>query len=118
MRPKNYKGRCIKKKLNKCREVAKLYDKLQINYSELLEKDPEIKEISVNYLLQDLPDGEYTSDFVCMKNNGDYMVRECIYRKKLLLPRTCKLLDASRLYWEKRGINDWGIIIEKVPANE
>ena len=118
MRPKDYKGRCIKKKLNKCIEIARFYDKIQINYSELLEKDPEIIEIIVNYYLQDLSEGKYTSDFVCKKTNGDYLVRECVYRKKLLLPRTCKLLDLSRNYWQKRGITDWGIVIEKEPINE
>jgi len=40
-------------------------------------------------------------------------VRECVFRKKLSLPRTCKLLDLSREYWTKRGINDWAIVIEQ-----
>ena len=80
--------------------------------------DDEIKEIIVNYYLQDFSEGEYTSDFVCIKENGDYMVRECVFRKKLLLPRTCKLLDASRLYWLKRGVVDWGIVVERKTEDE
>jgi hypothetical protein len=40
------------------------------------------------------------------------MVRECVFRKKLSLPRTCKLLDLSREYWRRRGIEDWGIVVE------
>ena len=28
-------------------------------------------------------------------------------------PLTCKLLDASRLYWKSHGVNDWGIVIDK-----
>ena len=49
--------------------------------------------------------------FLCIKTNGDRMVRECVFRKKLSLPRTCKLLDLSREYWRRRGIEDWGILI-------
>ena len=41
------------------------------------------------------------------------MVRECVFRKKLALPRTCKLLDISREYWMKRGVTDRGIVIEQ-----
>ena len=118
MRSKDFKGRCTKKKLKKSVEIAKLYDKIQIVYADILEKDSEIKEIFVNYYLQDFSEGEYTSDFVCIKENGDYMVRECVYRKKLLLPRTCNLLDASREYWLKRGVEDWGLVVERGTADE
>ena len=114
MRSKNYKGKITKKRLSKSEEIVKLYDKLQIVYADILEKDPNIEEITVNYYLNDFLEGDYTSDFVCKKENGDYLVRECVYRKKLLLPRTCKLLDSSRLYWLKRGVEDWGIITEVI----
>ena len=113
MRSKNYKGKCMKKKLRKSAEIVKLYDKIQITYADILEKDEDIKEIFVNYYLQDFSEGEYTTDFVCIRENGDYLVRECVYRKKLLLPKTCRLLDASRQYWLKRGVVDWGIVVEK-----
>lgn len=103
MRPKAFKGRCTKKQLLKSQDVVRLYDNLQIAFAEILDSDPDIKEIFVNYHLQDLTEGEFTSDFVCKKTNGDYLVRESVYRKKLLLPRTCKLLDLSRNYWQKRG---------------
>jgi hypothetical protein len=49
----------------------------------------------------------------CVKTDGDLMVRECVFRKKLSLPRTCKLLDTSHEYWLKRGVTDWGIVVEK-----
>jgi len=39
-------------------------------------------------------------------------VRECVYRKKLSLPRTAQQLDASRNYWLRHGITDWAIVIE------
>ena len=62
--------------------------------------------------------GEFTTDFLCTKVNGELMVRECVFRKKLSLPRTCKLLDASRDYWMKRGVMDWGIVIEQEEEKE
>lgn len=110
---KDYKGRCTKKKLRKCQDVARLYDKIQIAYADKLEKDNSVKEIRCNVLLEGLEEGEFTSDFLCIKSDGDYMVRECVWRKKLTLPRTAKLLDASRKYWMRRGVTDWGIVIEK-----
>ena len=108
MRPKNFKGgRCIKTKLKKCEEVARTYDKIQTAYADVLDKDKNIEVIKCNVLLENLEDGEFTTDFLCTKTNGDLMVRECVFRKKLSLPRTCKLLDASRKYWARRGITDW-----------
>lgn len=112
MRPKAFKGKCTKKKLSKCHEVARLYDNLQIVYAEKLDSDPDIKEIFVNYHLQDFSEGEFTTDFLCIKTTGEYCIRECVYRKKLQLPRMCRLLDASRLYWLRRGIDDWAIVTE------
>ncbi|WP_278932828.1 hypothetical protein [Parabacteroides johnsonii] len=114
MRPKNFKGgRCIKSKLKKCDEVARTYDKIQTAYAEVLDRDKNIEKIKCNVLLENLEDGEFTTDFLCTKTNGDLMVRECVFRKKLSLPRTCKLLDASRKYWARRGITDWAIVVEE-----
>jgi hypothetical protein len=31
----------------------------------------------------------------------------------LTRPSTAKLLDLSRDYWRRRGVADWGIVIEK-----
>ena len=99
MRAKDFKGRCIKKHLQKADGVVKLYDSIQVAFAEILDIDPTIKKIMVNFYLQDLSEGEFTSDFVCIKVSGDYLVRECVYLKKLTLPRTCRLLDASREYY-------------------
>ena len=34
-------------------------------------------------------------------------------------PKTVKLLDVSLDYWRKRGIEDWGIVVDKeVPDHE
>ena len=41
------------------------------------------------------------------------MVRECVFRKFLTKPMTVKLLDASRDYWLKHGVSDWGVVIDE-----
>ena len=112
MRKKNYKGRCEKRTLSKCKEACKTYDAIQAAYAEVLQECDEVKEIRCNVLLDGLEIGEYTSDFVCVKPDGDLMVRECIFRKFLMKPMTVKLLDASREYWQNHGVSDWGLVID------
>ena len=114
MRSKNFKGsKCVKMKLSKSDEVVKTFDNIQTAYAQILDKDENIQKIQCNIPLEGIEDGEFTTDFLCTKIDGDLMVRECVFRKKLSLPRTCKLLDLSREYWAKRGINDWAIVIEQ-----
>lgn len=113
MRNKNYKGRCEKRTLSKANGILKTYDAVQSAYADILQSDANIKEIQCNINL-DGPDAEeYTSDFVCIKTSGDLAVRECVYRKLLTKPRTSKLLDISREYWFRRGVVDWGIVIDE-----
>lgn len=112
MRRKNYKGRCEKRMLRKSKEVCRLYDEIQIKYADRLQDSEEIQEIRCNVLLEGLEAGEYTSDFVCVKSDGDLMVRECVYRKYLTKPMTVKLLDASCEYWLNHGVSDWGLVID------
>lgn len=113
MRKKNFKGRCEKRKIGKCEEVCKTYDAIQYAYADLLQANDEIKEIRCNVPLDGLDIGEYTSDFVCIKTDGDLMVRECVFRKYLMKPMTVKLLDASRGYWFRHGVMDWGVVIDE-----
>ena len=113
MRKKNFKGRCEKRVLGKCAEVCRTYDAIQYAYADLLQASDEIKEIRCNVLLDGLEVGEYTSDFVCTKADGDLMVRECVFRKFLMKPLTVKLLDASREYWLRYGVTDWGVVIDE-----
>lgn len=40
------------------------------------------------------------------------MIRECVFRNHLAKPMTVKLLDASRIYWLRRGLSDWGLVID------
>lgn len=113
VRRKNYKGRCEKRVLGKSTEVCRLYDEIQALYANRLQDCEEIKEIRCNVLLEGLEVGDYTSDFVCVKSDGDLMVRECVYRKFLTKPMTVKLLDASRNYWLNHGVTDWGLVIDE-----
>ena len=113
MRKKNFKGRCTKRTLAKANGVVKLYDAIQDAYADVLQADEEIQEIRCNVLLEGLEEGEYTSDFVCIKADGDIMVRECIFRRLLTKPLTVKLLDASKDYWLRRGVYDWGLVVDE-----
>ncbi len=113
MRKKNFKGRCEKRMIDKCTDVCRTYDAIQYACADLLEESDEIREIRCNVLLDGLDVGEYTSDFVCTKADGDLMVRECVFRKFLTKPLTVKLLDASRTYWLRHGVTDWGLVIDE-----
>ena len=86
MRSKNYKGcKCIKKKVSKCEEVVRTYDAIQTAYVDVLDQDDSIRVIKCNVIFDDIENDEYTTDFYCEKSNGDFMVRECVFRKKLAL---------------------------------
>ena len=112
MRRKNYKGQCIKKKLSKCKAVFRAYDDIQLFYADVLEANENVTEIISNVALEDTQLSEFTTDFVGTLYTGDYMVRECVFRKNLSRPHTLNRLDASRIYWLKRGVSDWGIVID------
>ncbi len=112
MRRKGYKGRCEKRTLSKSKEVCRFFDAIQSSYADILQDSIEIKEIRCNVILDGLAEGDYTSDFVCVKADNDLMVRECVYRKYLTKPMTVKLLDASREYWLNHGVSDWGLVID------
>lgn len=112
MRKKNYKGRCIKKSVSKSKEVCRTYDDIQLAYLDVLQNDENIQEIRCNVLLGgDDVDG-YMTDYLCVTSDGNLIARECVFRKQLLKPMTVKLLDASRMYWAKHGVSDWGLVID------
>lgn len=112
MLKKGYKGRCEKRILSKCQDVCRTYNAIQTRYADLLQENEEITEIRCNVLLDGFKEGEYTSDFVCIKSDGDLMVRECVQRKLIAKPMTVRLLDASREYWLRHGVSDWGLVID------
>lgn len=113
MRKKNYKGRCTKISVSKSKEVCRTYDDIAFKYLNILEKNKSIKGIKCNVPIELSEFGSYTTDFVCVKTNGDLLVRECVFRKLIIRPSTAKLLDASREYWLKRGVADWGIVVNE-----
>ena len=112
MRKKGFKGRCDKRTLTKCKEVCRTYDPIQYAYAEKLQENDSVKEIRCNVPLDGLSEGDYMTDFVCIKADNDMMVRECVQRRFLLKPLTVRLLDASREYWRRHGVSYWGIVID------
>ncbi|MDO5399144.1 MAG: hypothetical protein Q4G33_14600 [bacterium] len=113
MYKKSYKGRCQKRNLSKCQGICRTYDEIQYAYADMLQNISEVKSFKCNVLLEGLEIGEYTSDFVCEKNDGEIMVRECVQRSYLAKPLTAKRLDESRNYWLKHGVSDWGLVIDE-----
>lgn len=115
MKLKGYKRtRCEKRTMSKCADgVVRTYNAIESSYAEMLQENTDIKEFRCQVLLEGLEIGEYCSDFVAVKVDGDLRVRECVYRKDLRKLKTAKLLDASRNYWRRRGVEDWGIVVEK-----
>ncbi len=93
MRKKNYKGRCERRTIAKTEGVCRFYSKIQSVYVDTLVENEQVIEIQCNVLLEGLDIGEYTTDFLCKKNDGTYMVRECVQRKQLTWPSVTKLLD-------------------------
>ena len=83
MKKKSYRGtRCEKRTMSKCADgVARTYNALESKYAEMLQENPDIKEFRCQVLLEGLEIGEYCSDFVAIKMDGDLRVRECVYRK-------------------------------------
>ena len=112
MRKKTYKGRCEKRSLEKFTSICKTYDPIQSAYADVLVKNKDISEVRCNVFLDDEECSEYMTDFVCIKADGDLMVRECCQRKHLTKPQTIALLDMSRNFWLHRGVVDWGIVVD------
>ncbi len=104
----------MKKKLNKCKTVFSAYNDIQYKYGVQLDSNQEIANIECNVKLVGCTEGDYyTTDFYCTKTNGEFLVRECVDKNKLLKPMTVKLLDISRNYWLSKGITDWGIVLNE-----
>ena len=110
MQRKDPKCRCEKRVVEKSTGVCKLYSKLQSAYLDILQNNDSIETIQCNVPLDGFSQGDYTTDFLCKCKDGTFMVRECVERKYLTKPMTISLLDASRLFWAKREITNWGIV--------
>lgn len=71
MRKKNFKGRCEKRVLPKMDGICKTYDKVQYATADYLANLADIREVRCNVWLEGLESEiEYTSDFVCTKQDG------------------------------------------------
>ena len=115
MKKVDYKGRCIKRKLDKCKEVCRSYSEMQDDYSRFLQVDDNVIEFQCNVRLTDDPETDhYTSDFVIKLVDGTIRVRECVYRKNLERPSTARLLDLSKNYWLSKGVSDWGLVVDVI----
>ncbi len=110
MRNKNSHTKTIKTKLNKCKTIFYSYSDIQLSYGKELDERDDIIEIKPNVKLEGC-EGNYSSDFLCLKSDGSYMVREVLYVNKLMKPLTIKMLDISRNYWLRKGIDDWGLVL-------
>lgn len=117
MQRKDPKCRCEKRVVEKSTGVCRLYSRLQSAYLDLLQGNETIESIQCNVPLDGFSMGEYTSDFLCKCKDGSFMVRECVERRFLTKPMVISLLDASRLFWAKREVSDWGIVTTEVESN-
>ena len=112
MRNTHTKCKTMTRTLNKCDKRFIAYNDVQWKYADVLEQNEEIVEIMCNVKLKGLEIGEnYTSDFVCVKDNKELVVIETCYKKNLLKPLTCKMLDASREYWIKQGVKEFILVV-------
>lgn len=117
MMRKDPKCKCEKRAVTKANSVCRLYSRLQSAYLDILQKTDSIETIQCNVPLDGLSVGAYTSDFLCKCKDGSFLVRECVERKFLAKPMTVSLLDASREFWKKRGITNWGIVTNQGKTN-
>ena len=119
MQKKNPKTRCERKQLSKCEGICRLYNKIQIGYADRIQEEDGIVSFRCNVPLDGPEAEDYTTDFVCTKADGTLRVRECVWRHQLTWPSVVKLLEISRQYWYvKRGIRDWGIVVDKKKDGE
>ena len=86
MKKINYKGRCEKRKVSKCKDVCRTYTKIQSAFVDLLEKDDDVVSFECNVPLKGVADNMYSTDFVITKRDGTTMIRECVWRFNMSKP--------------------------------
>lgn len=86
MQKRNFKGKCTKRYVTKCTDICRCrtYDALQEAYADVLSQSNDVEERRCNVYLEGLADGDDTTDFVCTKTDGTIMVRECVYRSRIV----------------------------------
>ena len=111
MRKVSYKGRCEKKSLKKCKEVCRTYDSIQSKYADVLEESVDIQEIRCNVPLEGAKESDYMTDFVCVKNGGDLMVRELFATRQTYKTVKCKVVRYVKKLLDKAWCGRLGIVI-------
>ena len=116
MQLKNIKTRVTKLKLSKC-GVCRVYSDIAYRYALELEGNEDVDSFECNVELEGLFLGNdpkaYTTDFYITYIDGSVGIRECVQRDRIGKPRNVKLLDASKAYWESKGITNWGLVVNK-----
>ena len=118
MKKINYKGRSEKRKVTKCEDICRTYNKIQSAFVDVLENDDDVLSFECNVRLKGVGDDLYSTDFVVKRVDGSTFVRECVWRFNLTKPSYVKLLDMSHNYWLSKNVEDWGIVIEKEDSDE
>lgn len=123
MRKQIQKGRCVKRRLDKCPQVALSYDKIQEIFAIQLSEKENVESFTMNVPLSfsngesdenyPTPKQAHTTDFYVRYTDGSAGVYECAYRCQLRRNAHLKNLELSRRYWEKKGITQWYIVTEK-----
>ena len=67
MKKINYKGRCERRKVSKCKDICRTYSKIQSALVDVLEKDDDVISFECNVCLIGVSDNMYSSDFVVKK---------------------------------------------------
>ena len=106
MMKRNCKTRREVRNLSKCINICRSFNRVQYVFADKLERDDEVKEFECNVPLQNL---NYTTDFLVTMKNGEKKVYECVKRDHLTKPLDVKILDISRTYWLRRGV-EWGVV--------
>ena len=75
MKKINYKGRCEKRKVSKCKDVCRTYSKIQSALVNELEKDEDVASFECNVCLEGVSDNMYSSDFVIKTVDSSTRVR-------------------------------------------
>ena len=81
MRKLHYKGRCTRRKLSKCKDICRTYDKVQTVYADWLQANKDIVSFECNIKMEGVCDDQYTSDFLAVKSGHKDCQRMCLAQK-------------------------------------
>jgi len=105
VKKKNYKGRCVKRTIAKSKKVCRTYDDIAFRYLYMLQEREDVEEIKCNVAIDLLELGEYTTDFVCVKTDGDLLDEYPSIHQFRYFYRKHKSLQ--NFYISRNGIKDY-----------